>query len=291
MSGMGHNNGPALEREVSVRTRWAKSLFADPETPSYVMAIAWAIHWYSRSDGTGAALSNGQLQIICGISPATATRGKAWLRDHGYVQLRAGTGIEKTQFRMAIPVRDGVIREMTLPNQADEAIQVDDPHPIDNPHQRDHPHPNHTDVPHQPDGGGVIREMTNIQERDSVSKKKGGKRDNLWQQSLNPQDHGGVLFENGKLTLLNGERSFWLDQFGGDERRLDLALIQIVPYLQPNSSKPLQSLVSSQLAAAVGRMMDADKRYRKKPAEQAKGTTKRIEEMATAALEKQGRRT
>jgi hypothetical protein len=252
---IGHNGGPDLdEPKQSIRTRWAKALFADPDTPAYVMAIAWAIHWYSRSDGTGAALSNAQLEVICGIGPASATRGKTWLRDKGYVQLRAGTGITKTQFRMVIPEMR-VIPEMT-PSHSD-------------PHQSDDPTPNQADEGHQRDEGGhhtddprVIPQMTNIQERNSggiQDYKKGKAADKVdgktfWQEALNPDSHS-VSFENGKLKLLNGERTRWLTEFGGDERRLDLALIQIAPYLQPNTRRPLLAQVESQLARLLGSLL------------------------------------
>lgn len=256
-AGIGHNNGPDLEgRPQSLRTRWAKALFADPTTPDYVMAIAWAVHWYSNSSGGGAALSNAQLEVICGISSRTATRGKAWLRDAGYVQLKVGTGDEKTRFQMVIPEAvkiDGVATQATLEGS-------------------------HT-------GGGatlatlgsqtvhprVATQATSIQERDSglnpevrrVEKPLENQGRSLWQEALNPDAaaHDSVVFQNGKLKLLNGTKQEWLKQFGDDEIGLDLALMEIAPFIQPNSNRSLQVQVVSKLARAVRDKRDKDSRY------------------------------
>jgi hypothetical protein len=78
---------------------------------------------------------------------------------------------------------------------------------------------------------------------------------------LSPLDTRKVEFENGKLTLFNGLRQFWVDEFGGDEKRLDLALTQAAGYVQPNSSRPLEAQVSSQLAKIAAEKRDRDARY------------------------------
>lgn len=70
-----------------------------------------------------------------------------------------------------------------------------------------------------------------------------------------------VLVENGRLVLVNGLRQYWLDKFGGDAERLDLALIQAAAYVQQNSRKPLEAQVSAQLARACAEKIDRDKRY------------------------------
>ena len=271
---IGHNGGPDLdEPKQSIRTQWAKALFADPRTPAHVMAIAWAIHWYSDADGTGAALSNEQLEVICGISGRTATRGKSWLREHGYVHLRVGLGV-KTKFKMVIPPKEGVATQSTLATEAtqDEGSQPDRVANL---------------TGSQPDGvateaagggqagqSGVATESSYIQERYSgdiqdhkrgkAAKKVDGKT--FWQEALNPDSHS-VSFENGKLKLLNGERARWLSEFGGDERRLDYALIQIAPYLQPNTRRPLLAQVESQLARLLGQLMGRIARKDEKPKE------------------------
>jgi hypothetical protein len=244
---IGHNGGPDIDGpKQSIRTQWAKALFADPDTPAYVMAIAWAIHWFSRTDGTGAALSNAQLQVICGISEDTATRGKKWLRVHGYVELRVGTGGEKTRFKMVVP--DQVVEEdHTRPQRTPPTA---DPQTAEGP-QKIPPPPPTADPSPAPSGYVFKRDSIPIQD-DKRERKVDGKT--FWQEALNPDSHS-VSFENGKLKLLNGERTRWLSEFGGDERRLDYALIQIAPYLQPNTRRPLLAQVESQLARLLGQLM------------------------------------
>ena len=103
-SPIGHNNGPNIDgSKQSIRTRWVKALLADTTAPSYVMAMVTPIHWFSRHDGTGAAISNDQFKGFSGISEDTATKGKKWLVANGYIQLKVGKQHQKTQFIMTIP--------------------------------------------------------------------------------------------------------------------------------------------------------------------------------------------
>lgn len=82
---------------------------------------------------------------------------------------------------------------------------------------------------------------------------------NFWQNALNPSHD--VLFEDGRLTLMNGMRVTWLEEFGGSEKDLNLALLQATPYVQPNSGRPLDVQVSGQLARIVREKRDKDARY------------------------------
>src|SRR5690554_5967261 len=108
---LNHNGGPPLDdpkpgRRLTVRTAWARALFDDPETPTYVMAMGWVLHWYSNSDGKGAVLSNEQFERICNISRPTVTKGKEWLRNHGYIHIRVGDGRGvKSTFTLTLPRR------------------------------------------------------------------------------------------------------------------------------------------------------------------------------------------
>jgi hypothetical protein len=260
---IGHNGGPDIDGpKQSLRTQWAKALFADANTPVHVMAIAWAIHWFSRADGTGAALSNEQLEAMCGISERTATRGKQWLRDNGYVALKVGNGIDKTRFRMTLPAHatqeDGVV------TQATQGSHTDTPRVATQTPQGSHTgdRGSHTVHPRVATQAPIIqeRESIKIPEEERASARPRQDAGNFWQEALNPQS-AGVVFDKGKLTLLNGVRAFWLDRFEADEKRLDLALIQIAPALQPNSQRPLQAQVEGQLAKIVAERLDRDTRY------------------------------
>ena len=73
----------------------------------------------------------------------------------------------------------------------------------------------------------------------------------------NPEDQR-VAFSGGRIELFNGLRSFWLGEFDGDEKGLELGLIQAAAFIQPNSARPLEAQVSAQLArqAQIKRNMD-----------------------------------
>lgn len=86
---------------------------------------------------------------------------------------------------------------------------------------------------------------------------------NAIKASPNPETetHVGVTLENGKIKLHNGTRQLWLERFENDEARLELALEQAAGYVQPNSVRPLESQVGSQLAKQIADKTDRDRRY------------------------------
>jgi hypothetical protein len=82
---------------------------------------------------------------------------------------------------------------------------------------------------------------------------------NFWQNALNPSHD--VLYEDGKLTLVNGMRVTWLEEFGGDEKDLELALRRAAQYVQPNGNKTLEVQVNGQLSRIIQEKRDKDRRY------------------------------
>jgi hypothetical protein len=104
-------------------------------------------------------------------------------------------------------------------------------------------------------------ERTTYPVRDPVDKnvKRASAKTGFWQNALNPSHD--VLFEDGRITLVNGMRVTWLERFGGDAERLGLALEQAAGYIEPNSPRPLETQISSQLARIAGQRHDSDKRY------------------------------
>lgn len=70
-----------------------------------------------------------------------------------------------------------------------------------------------------------------------------------------------VILKNGSVSLDNRLWTFWLEQFAGDKCRLLLALVEVAGRIQPNSSRPLEAQVGSQLARIAGDKRDRDKRY------------------------------
>jgi hypothetical protein len=71
-----------------------------------------------------------------------------------------------------------------------------------------------------------------------------------------------VALVSGEIRICAELRAFWLEQFGGDGTRLDLALIQAAGYVQTASSRPLEAQVGSQLARIAGDKREKDQRYR-----------------------------
>ena len=69
-------------------------------------------------------------------------------------------------------------------------------------------------------------------------------------------------FIDGRIVLSKPLEAFWLPKFGDDAERLDLALIQAVPYVQENSSRSVTAQVNCQLAQNASRKIDSDKRFK-----------------------------
>lgn len=82
-----------------------------------------------------------------------------------------------------------------------------------------------------------------------------------WRSAFGADDNHGVQFSNGRLTLVNGTRAFWLEQFGGDETALNLALIESAGSIQRGSNAGLKLQVERKLANIARDTRDRDKRY------------------------------
>jgi len=89
---------------------------------------------------------------------------------------------------------------------------------------------------------------------------KGGQGDHRTIKKDKEKGEERVSFDGTAIQLHNGLRSFWLDKYGGDAERLELALIAAVPYVQPNSNRPLEAQVSAQLARSASDKRDRDQR-------------------------------
>lgn len=74
-------------------------------------------------------------------------------------------------------------------------------------------------------------------------------------------DHSGVIFAAGVLTLVNGTRALWLEQFGNDAQALELALLEIAPEVQLASRVPVPAQVQRRLAGMARERRDRDRRY------------------------------
>jgi len=76
-----------------------------------------------------------------------------------------------------------------------------------------------------------------------------------------PNLEDGVSLKGDRVVLVNGTRAEWLERFGGDENRLDMALIEARASVQPNSRQPIKLQVERILARVAGQKRDSDRRY------------------------------
>lgn len=62
------------------------------------------------------------------------------------------------------------------------------------------------------------------------------------------QDDVRVTFENGRVELHGELRAYWLGMFDGDDKGLELGLIQAAGYIDTNGTRPLEARVGVQLS-------------------------------------------
>lgn len=85
------------------------------------------------------------------------------------------------------------------------------------------------------------------------------------------------------IVLRDDLRQYWIARLGSAER-LELALIQVAQYVQPNSRRSLEVQVSSQLAKLAGDKRDRDERYAKASAERSAPPKSKVLELLAAGL-------
>lgn len=84
-----------------------------------------------------------------------------------------------------------------------------------------------------------------------------------------------VYYVNGQLKLCKDLNEFWLKEFN-TQHELDLALLQVSAYIQPNSRSPLEKQLSSQLAQIILRKKQQDQRYLSAKTNSSNGKTKSV---------------
>ena len=82
------------------------------------------------------------------------------------------------------------------------------------------------------------------------------------EEKVDACDPNGVVITATEIRLDAGNREFWLREFEGDAKALDLALIQALAWVQPNSSRHPAVQVGAQLARIVAQNREQTKRYR-----------------------------
>lgn len=99
-------------------------------------------------------------------------------------------------------------------------------------------------------------------------------------------DFDRAIFENGKITLRDDLKREWLEEFKTEDE-LELALKQAAAFIQPGTRKPMEALVSAQLARMARIKRETDRRYQQaresKPA--GKTTAQFMDEIRAAARE------
>lgn len=257
MAAIGDNKGPSL----TSRTAWAKALFNDPDTPVYVIAMAWIIHWYVGRDGSGAALSNAQFSKMCGTSTSSVKRGKTWLAKRGYVYIEPSDGgrNKKSRFTIQLPTVKGSTQSQF---KSAKGVQTE-------------PVQTGKGVQGEPRGGqgepargftvdhaltqDSIQDYTPPQTpQGDLDKKMGIGGASFWQKELNPDfngEHTGAVMQDGKLILMNGTRAKWLKKFSGDSDRLEFAIDEASGCINENrTDKPVFVQAESHLGRIAQRV-------------------------------------
>lgn len=82
-----------------------------------------------------------------------------------------------------------------------------------------------------------------------------------WDDDVAAHQHKTITIENGRPILHNGTHAYWLEMFGDDEKRLELALVDAMGSVQKNSRQDPAIQISRRLAQIAGQKHDQDQRY------------------------------
>lgn len=101
-----HNGGPPLEEEAKPfnKRKWAAALLTHPKKPAGVVAMAFKLYMEMDATGHGAAVSDADFVVSCGVSDRSARSFKRWLLDNGFVEIKTkGNRGRGTEFIARIP--------------------------------------------------------------------------------------------------------------------------------------------------------------------------------------------
>jgi hypothetical protein len=103
--GLGDNGGPPLEEPAKFSKRkWALKLFQHPEKPVGAIAMAFKLYIEMDAAGRGAAVSDVEFALCCGVSLRSSWTFKKWLLENGFVEIKVrGARGRQTEFVARIP--------------------------------------------------------------------------------------------------------------------------------------------------------------------------------------------
>lgn len=117
-----------------------------------------------------------------------------------------------------------------------------------------------------PDRGGVpVREggaTSVLPEHFNLTSNLTNSFDKKIDSSATQEEESRVWIKDGQIKLCDQLNQFWLKEFLGDQDSLNLGLLQIAAYVQPNSVHGLEKQVSSQLARICRDRREKDQRYK-----------------------------
>lgn len=184
-----------------------------------------------------------QVQKYAKVIQSLIAAGKVTTHEDGHTVERAERELLKAQGTAAV---DAAGSETSVERRSDQGRQGSPrPHPLEQPPQS---------PPNQPTVGEAEKTQSFLRatkepRTNSHTPSARASGNAYWQKALNPQaDHGVELLEGGRINLVNGTRAEWLDRFGGDDKALDLALIEAAGHVQPSSTSPLKLQVERKLA-------------------------------------------
>ncbi len=97
------NGGPAAPPR-NFKKAWAAALFATPEKPTGAVAMAFRLYLAMDAQGEGAAVSDLDFMMSCGVSDGAVRKFKHWLVNNGFIVIVArGYRGHTSRFRAVIP--------------------------------------------------------------------------------------------------------------------------------------------------------------------------------------------
>ncbi len=258
--GIGHNNGPAIDEVKSEQKKTPRQLFRDfiiyGLTDKMEKLVAHTLEYFMDKDGnchpsistlmhaSGIKKKDTLLKILKQIEEKKII----WRKNREDKNKRK---ISNQYGVIAKHLENELRKVLVVPRKGTSPIRSGPP-------KRDYASPTGRDYP-SPTKRDKSKENTPIEH--SNEHYSAGARNEISDFLRTDPYTNSIQYRDDKIYLLNGTRQKWLEEFGGSDRRLDLALTEIVGYIQPNSSRPIRAQVESKLAEKVGKKIDQDERY------------------------------
>lgn len=105
--GLPRPNGGPTAPPRNFKKLWAAAIFAHPDSPTGAVAMAFRLYLAMDAQGEGAAVSDLDFMMSCGVSDGAVRKFKHWLVNNGFIEIVVrGYRGHTSRFRAVLPNKE-----------------------------------------------------------------------------------------------------------------------------------------------------------------------------------------